>query len=167
MELKKVTRLAMLLSLSIVLSLIECLIPLFNGAIPGLKLGLANTVILVVIYLYSYRDALYLSLMRVIIVSILRTGLFSITFWFSLGGALLSITMMSIAHKFKKLSIIGVSIIGAVFHSIGQIIVAMIILNTNSMLLYLPWLLLFSIPTGITVGIISKQILTYLEKHKI
>lgn len=167
MKLKKLSRLSMLLALSIVLSLIESLVPLFSGIVPGLKLGLANTVIIVVICLYSYKDAIYLSLTRVLLVSILRTGLFSITFWFSLGGAILSVTMMSIAHKFKKLSIIGVSIIGSIFHSIGQIIVAMLILESSKIIYYLPWLLLFSIPTGIAVGIISKQILTYLEKHKI
>ncbi len=167
MELKKITRLSMLLALSIVLSIIESLVPLFSGVVPGLKLGLANTIILVVVYLYSYREAFPLSIMRVLLVSILMTGLFSITFWFSLGGALLSVIMMSLAHNFRKLSIIGVSIIGSVSHSIGQIIVAMLILQSKNIIYYLPWLLLFSIPTGIIVGLISKQMLDYLEKHKI
>ena len=68
MELKKITRLSMLLALSIVLSLVESVIPLFSGIIPGLKLGLANTVVLTVLYLYSFKDAIYLSLLRVILI---------------------------------------------------------------------------------------------------
>lgn len=167
MELKKLTRLAMLLSLSIVLSIIESLVPLFNGIVPGLKLGLANTIVLLVIYMYSYKDAMFLSIMRVLLVSILRTGLFSITFWFSMGGAILSVIMMSLAHRLNKLSIVGVSVIGSVAHSVGQIGVAMLILQSYSIVYYIPWLLLFSIPTGIIVGLVSKQMLDYIEKHKI
>lgn len=164
MEIKKITRLAMLLALAIVLNLIESVIPLFNGMIPGLKLGLANTITLVVLYVYSFKDALYLSLFRVLLVGILRTGLFSITFFFSLGGSLLSILMMYIVKK-TKLSIVGVSIVGSISHSIGQIIVAIIILNNDAMFYYLPWLLLFSIPTGIITGLISKELIKYFQNR--
>lgn len=164
MELKKITRLSMLLALSIVLSLVESVIPLFSGIIPGLKLGLANTVVLTVLYLYSFKDAIYLSLLRVILIGILRTGLFSIPFFFSLGGALLSIIVMSIFKK-TKLSIVGVSVLGSIFHSIGQIIVAFLILNNNTMFYYLPFLLIFSIPTGVITGLISKELIKYLKSN--
>lgn len=164
MELKKITRLSMLLALSIVLSLVESVIPLFSGIIPGLKLGLANTVVLTVLYLYSFKDAIYLSLLRVILIGILRTGLFSIPFFFSLGGAFLSIIVMSIFKK-TKLSIVGVSVLGSIFHSIGQIIVAFLILNNNTMFYYLPFLLIFSIPTGVITGLISKELIKYLKNN--
>lgn len=164
MEIKKITRSAMLLALAIVLNLIESVIPLFNGMIPGLKLGLANTITLVVLYIYSFKDALYLSILRVLLVGILRTGIFSITFFFSLGGSILSILMMYIIKK-TKLSIVGVSIIGSISHSIGQIIVAIIILNSKVMFYYLPWLLIFSIPTGIITGLISKELVKYFENR--
>lgn len=164
MELKKITRLSMLLALSIVLSLVESVIPLFSGIIPGLKLGLANTVVLTVLYLYSFKDAIYLSLLRVILIGILRTGLFSIPFLFSLGGASLSIIIMSIFKK-TKLSIVGVSVLGSIFHSIGQIIVAFLILNNNTMFYYLPFLLIFSIPTGVITGLISKELIKYLKNN--
>ena len=163
---KKFTRLTMLLALSVVLNIIESFIPLFNGNIPGLKLGLANIIILIVLYMFSFKDALYVSLLRILLVGILRTGLFSMTFFFSLGGALLSLCSMFIAKK-TKLSIIGVSIVGSIFHSIGQILVAILIIKNMYIIYYVPWLLLFSIPTGILVGFTSKTILNNLENRKI
>jgi len=159
MELKKYARLSLLIALSVVLSLIESIIPIFNGLIPGLKLGLANTIILFTLYKYTVKDCIYVSIIRVFIVGILRTGIFSINFFFSLGGALASIGMMYIFKKIKKLSIIGVSIIGSIFHSVGQIIVALLFVRNINMLYYLPLLLLFSIPTGIITGIISKELI--------
>ena len=163
---KKFTRLTMLLALSVVLNIIESFIPLFNGNIPGLKLGLANIIILIVLYMFSFKDALYVSLLRIILVGILRTGLFSMTFFFSLGGAFFSLCSMFLAKK-TKLSIIGVSIVGSIFHSIGQILVAILIIKNMYIIYYVPWLLLFSIPTGILVGFTSKTILNNLEDRKI
>lgn len=154
---KKFTRLTILLSLSVVLNIIESFIPFFNGIIPGFKLGLANIVTLFVIYEYGLKDALYIGILRVFLVGILRTGLFNTTFIFSVTGCILSIIMMFLAKKIN-LSIIGVSITGSIFHSLGQIIIAMILLN-NNMLYYLPWLLLLSIPTGIIVGLLSKKLI--------
>lgn len=164
MELKRITRLALLLALSVVLNLVESIIPIFNGTVPGLKLGLANIVILFTLYKFSFRESITLSIMRVILVGILRTGLFSVSFFFSLGGAFLSIIIMYIFKKITKLSIIGISILGSIFHSIGQIIVACLLINTTSMIYYLPWILLFSIPTGIFTGIMSKQLLNAYDK---
>jgi heptaprenyl diphosphate synthase len=163
---KKFTRLTMLLALSVVLNIIESFIPLFNGNIPGLKLGLANIIVLIVLYMFSFKDALYVSLLRILLVGILRTGLFSMTFFFSLGGAFFSLCSMFLAKK-TKLSIIGVSIVGSIFHSIGQILVAILIIKNMYIIYYVPWLLLFSIPTGILVGFTSKTILNNLENRKI
>lgn len=163
---KKFTRLTMLLALSVVLNIIESFIPLFNGNIPGLKLGLANIIILIVLYMFSFKDALYVSLLRILLVGILRTGLFSMTFFFSLGGALFSLCSMFMAKK-TKLSIIGVSIVGSIFHSVGQILVAILIIKNTYIIYYVPWLLLFSVPTGILVGFASKTILNNLENRKI
>ena len=164
MELKKYTRLSLLIALSVVLSLIESVIPIFNGYIPGLKLGLANTIILFVLYKYTVKDSLYVSIIRVLIVGVLRTGLFSINFFFSLSGAILSIVMMYICKKTTKLSIVGISVIGSIFHSLGQIIIAIISIKNINMIYYLPWLLLFSIPTGIITGIISKELVKYFNE---
>ncbi len=161
---KKFTRLSMLLALSVALNVIEASLPLFNGYIPGLKLGLANIVTLFIIYKFSLKDAFYVGILRVFLVGILRTGLFSTTFFFSLSGVLLSIACMYLAKNLFKLSIIGVSIIGSIAHSIGQIITSILLLQMTSMIYYLPWLLLFSIPTGILVGIICKQLVKFYDE---
>ncbi|MBE6151736.1 MAG: Gx transporter family protein [Firmicutes bacterium] len=164
MEIKKITRLSMFLCLSVVLNIIESFIPLFDGSIPGIKLGLANVIVLIVLYLYSFKDAMYISILRVLLVGILRTGIFSVSFFFSFGGAVLSVLIMWLVKK-TRLSIIGVSIIGAISHSIGQILIAIILIKNFYIVYYIPWLLLFSVPTGILTGIISKYSLNYLENR--
>ncbi len=161
---KKFTRLSMLLALSVALNVIEASLPLFNGYIPGLKIGLANIVTLFIIYQFSLKDAFYIGILRVFLVGILRTGLFSTTFFFSLSGVLLSIICMYLAKNFLKLSIVGVSIIGSIAHSTGQVISSILLLQMTSMIYYLPWLLLFSIPTGILVGLICKQLVKFYDE---
>ncbi len=161
MDNNKISKMAMLLSFSVVLSLIESFIPLFSS-VPGIKLGLANIVIIFVIYKYSLKDALYISILRVILIGILRTGLFSISFFFSLVGALFSIFTMYIL-KSSKLSIVGVSIGGSISHSIGQILVAIIFLNNINIIYYLPILLISSIITGFIIGILGMKLINYYE----
>lgn len=162
MEIKKISRLSMLLALSVALNIIETFVPLFNGIIPGLKLGLANIVILISIYIYGFKDTLLLSILRVFIVGILRTGLFSMSFFFSLSGAILSICMMFVAKKFSKLSIIGISIVGSLSHTIGQILIAVIFYNIN-MIYYMALSLILSIPTGIIIGFLAKEVKKTLD----
>lgn len=155
----------MLLALSVALNIIETSLPFLNDYIPGLRLGLANIVTLFVLYQFSFKDALYVGILRVFLVGILRTGIFSTTFFFSLTGVLLSILFMYLAKRFLNLSIIGVSIIGSIAHSTGQVLASIFILQMSSMIYYLPWLLLFSIPTGILVGILCKQLVKFYEQN--
>ena len=162
---KKFTRLSMLLALSVALNIIETNLPLLNDYIPGLRLGLANIVTLFILYQFSFKDALYIGILRVFLVGILRTGIFSTTFFFSLTGVLLSIIFMYLAKRFLNLSIIGVSIVGSIAHSTGQVLASIFILQMSSMIYYLPWLLLFSIPTGILVGILCKQLVNFYEQN--
>lgn len=159
MNTKNIAKISMLLSISVVLSLIESIIPIFNGTVPGIKLGLANIVIVFSLYYLSFKEAIYITILRVIIMGILRTGLFSISFFFSISGALLSIITMYIAKKITKLSIVGISIIGSIFHSIGQIIIAIIFLSNINIIYYLPILLISSVITGFIVGIISNKLI--------
>lgn len=165
MEIKKITRISILLSLSIVLSIIESLIPIFNGIIPGLKIGLANIAIMVALYVYGIKEATFISIARIFIVGLLRTGLFNITFLFSLGGAIFSLIFMFIFKKINVFSIIGVSIIGSIMHTTGQIIVALLFIKNMNILYYLPILVLFAIPTGILVGYISKSLINNLKER--
>lgn len=162
---KKFTRLSLLLALSVALNIIESFLPFFNGIIPGLKLGLANIVTIFVLYEFGLKDAFYVGILRVFLVGILRTGIFSPTFFFSMLGAIFSITAMFIGKKILHLSIMGVSVLGSIFHSIGQVCMAILLLQMKTMIYYLPWLLLFSIPTGILVGIACKPLMKYYEEN--
>ena len=161
MDNSKIARNAMLLSISVVLALIESFIPIFS-AIPGIKLGLANIVIVFSLYKLSFKDALYISVLRVILVGILRTGLFSITFFFSLVGSIFSVFSMYLV-KNTNMSIVGVSVVGAIAHSIGQIIVAIIFLSNINIIYYLPILLISSVITGIVIGLLSEKIIKYYD----
>ena len=161
MDTKKIAKLSMLLSISVVLGLIESFIPIMNGIVPGIKLGLANIVIVFAIYELSFKDAIYISVLRVLLIGILRTGLFSISFFFSLSGALLSIVFMFLAKEYTKMSIVGVSVVGSIFHSVAQIIVACIFLSNINIVYYLPILLISSIVTGLIVGSISSKLVEY------
>ena len=145
MNTKKISKISMLLSISVVLALIESVIPIFSGIAPGIKLGLANIVIVFAIYYLSIKDAIYISILRVILMGILRTGLFSISFFFSLSGAVLSVVSMYFTKKMTKMSVVGVSVIGAIFHSIGQICIAVLFLSNINIFYYLPILLISSV----------------------
>ncbi len=161
---RKFVRLSLLLSLAIVLNIIETSIPFFGGQIPGLKLGLANIVTLFVLYKFSFKDALYVGILRVFLVGMLRTGLFSTTFLFSLTGVIISIVMMFLFKRF--FSIVGVSIIGAISHSVGQLVMALVLINTN-MFYYLPVFIVVSIITGTVIGILCKHLLEHFESDLI
>ncbi len=157
MKTRDITKIAILTSICVVISILESLFTFIGDIVPGLKLGLANIVIIFALYEYDFKTAFLVSIIRVLIVTLLRTG-FGINFFFSLSGAIFSIIFMYIFKK-TRLSIIGVSIIGSVFHSIGQVLVGMLLLDNYNVIYYLPYLLLFSIPTGIVIGIISKKMI--------
>ena len=163
MKTKDITKIAILTSICVVISIIESYFTFIGDTIPGLKLGLANIVIIFTLYEYNFKTAITVSLVRVLIVALLRTG-FGINFFFSLSGAIFSIIAMYLFKK-TKLSVIGVSIIGSLFHSIGQVLVGVLFLNNYNVMYYLPYLLIFSIPTGIVIGIISKKMLDSASKY--
>lgn len=161
MKTKKITMLAMLAAISVVIAILESFIPFIGNIIPGLKLGLANIIVIYTLYRYGFKDAIIISLIRVFVVALLRTG-FGINFLFSLGGAIFSILSMALIRK-TKLSMIGISIIGSVFHSIGQVLVGILIIDNYNIIYYLPYLLIFSIPTGLIVGIMARKIFDYTK----
>lgn len=162
MKTKDITIIGILTAMSVVIAIIESYFTFALDFIPGLKLGLANIVIIFALYKYNFKTALIISLVRVFIVSLVRTG-FGLNFFFSLSGAIFSIIAMTLARK-TKLSIIGISVIGSISHSIGQVLIGMFLLNNSNVIYYLPYLLLFSIPTGIIIGIIAKKLLDGTKK---
>ena len=151
---RKLIYLSLLSAIGIVLGLFESEIPI-PVAIPGARLGLSNIVVLVTIVAIGYKEGFFVSIFKTIILGIV-TGAVS-SFFFSIGGAILSSISMILAHKFlrKYLSLIGISEIGSFFHNLGQVLVACFIMKTTTILAYLPLLVILGIFTGYFVGLAS------------
>ena len=146
---KHIARYALLVALAMVLSWLESLI-VFPGLLPGMKLGLTNLVVIVALYRMSLRDAAMVSLARVALVSMTFGNAYS--FFYSLAGAVLSLTVMTVLKRSDRFSILGVSIAGGVCHNLGQLLVAMAVLGTARLGWYLPWLLAGGVLAGAAVG---------------
>ncbi len=161
-RLKKILQMSAFLSLSVIFQIAETfiIIPFF---LPGIKLGLANIITIVVLYIYGTKAAFKIGLMRVVLSGILRNGL-GINFLFSLMGMLLSVSASSFLKKSNRLSVVGVSIGGANFHVIGQIMVASFIYKTNLLYVsYLPYMLLVTLITGSVTGYLAERILKRVD----
>ena len=148
-----------LLAFALILSYVESLFPFYFG-VPGMKLGLANLVIILTLYLYGAKEALLLNVMRVLLAGFLFGNLYVILY--SMAGALFSFLFMFILMKTDKFSIIGVSIAGGVFHNIGQTLVAMWVIDTLGVLYYVPALLVAGMITGALIGLIAATVKPYL-----
>ena len=158
MNVKKITLMSVLIAAAVVIGILESFIPSFG--IPGIKLGLANIVILVSLYELGPKEAAVISFLRVYLAALLKGSILSMGFLMSLSGAVLSYLVMLIFYLFiKKFSIVGVSVIGAMFHSLGQILIAMLYLSTTSMIYYFPFIGVSSLITGIIVGFVSLAII--------
>ncbi len=154
----KIAILGVLTAAAIVIGIVESYIP--SIGIPGVKLGLANIMILVTLYELGILEAAFVDLLRVVVVGLVRGTIFGMGFFMSLTGAVLSLGIMIVFYLLiKKFSIIGVSVIGAIFHVFGQILVAMIYLGTSYVFYYLPVIALSAIVTGVLVGITANLII--------
>ena len=153
MKTKRIVSLSVLLAMAIVLAYVESLIPALP--IPGSKLGLANIITLVVLYLYSEKDALTISLLRIFVVGLIRGTIGFPTFWLSLGGGILALVMMIIFKRLKIFNKVSVSIMGSLGHALGQILVAMVVLSTPELAYYFPFIFMIAIPTGIFTGLVA------------
>lgn len=147
---KRLTSLALMVTLALILSYIESRIPAFV-AIPGVKVGLANIVVVFALYKLGMKEAITISIIRVFLISILFGNPVSMVY--SLAGAVLSLTVMFILKRFTPLKEIAVSVSGGIMHNVGQIAVASVILETNVVVYYLPFLILSGIIAGIAVGV--------------
>ncbi len=158
---KRVAVFALFTALAFTLSFLETLIPI-NVGVPGVKIGLANLVVVAALYLLDEKEAFAVSMIRILISGLLFTGAFSLLY--SFAGGILSFSVMLLAKKSEKLSVLGVSVLGAAVHNIGQIIVAAIVMQTAKIVYYLPVLLISGVIAGIIVGIISKILVERLSK---
>ena len=164
MKTKKVAMLGLTIALAMIMSYIEVLVPL-SFAVPGIKMGLANIVIIFVLYKFGIKEAALVSLLRVILVSLLFSNVMAM--WYSLAGAVLSLSVMWVLKKIDKFSVIGVSVAGGVMHNVGQIIMAIILLGTEQIAIYLPVLIITGTVTGIVIGIVSGLVINRFKNIRL
>ena len=156
---KKTAYLGLCLALALICSYVEALIP-FSIGIPGVRLGLTNIVIVGVLYLSIWRDALFVSVSRVLLAGCFFGSLYSILY--SFAGALLSLFVMAIIKKTEKLHLISVSAAGGVAHNVGQFLVAALVVENYRILYYLPVLFLVGMVTGVLIGVAAASVLKRL-----
>ena len=164
MKPKRIAYLGISVALALILSFVEArlafFIPLYGAY--GIKVGLANLVIVFLLYKTSVGEAAAVSIVRVALSSLLFGNLQ--IFVFSLAGAILSIAGMWLMKKFTKFSYITVSVVGAILHNLGQIAVAILWTQTEEIMLYFPILLVTGTVAGVVIGLISGMLLKRLEK---
>lgn len=148
-----------MISISIVLSIIESTISVFFFTIPGMKLGLANIATMVVVFSLDRKSGLLVAFLRIFLVGLIYSGLFTPTFWISLSGGALAVFVL-VALKGTKLSIYTISVISALMHMVGQIIAAMIVVKTPTLIYLLPYMILLSVPAGLLTGFLAKKIIS-------
>jgi len=165
MNLRKTILLGILIAIAIVLSIVESLISLSFFVIPGVKLGLANIVTLLVLYAFGEKEAATVVIIRILLVALISPVSTLISFALSLGGGLAALVVMILLKKMKSISILTVSVFGALAHMIGQISVAIFVLDSPTLIYYLPYMILLSIPTGLITGYVGKRLVPFFKQR--
>lgn len=156
---KKTAYLGLFLALALVCSYVESLIPFYFG-IPGVKLGLTNAAVILMLYVMGAKEAFTVSMLRIVLAGFLFGNLFGILY--SLAGGLLSFLCMVLLKRTGKFKIISISAVGGITHNLGQTVVAAIVVENINLFYYFPILLLAGIVTGILIGIAAQEILLRL-----
>ena len=148
---RKLAYLGLCTAVALILAYVEVLLPPLYTAVPGIKLGLPNIAIIFVLYRYGVRYAAAVSFVRMAVVALLFGN--PMTFVYSLAGAALSLLVMSLLRRLDFLSVVGVSVAGGVFHNVGQILMAMLLLGTAELGYYLIVLAITGTISGVFVGL--------------
>ena len=164
-RIKRITFLALCTSVALLLSYVEMLVPPIFTGIPGIKMGLPNIAIMLVLYRIGAKEAITVSFVRIVITSILFGNI--TMFWYSLAGAVLSLAIMIVLKKLDFLSTVGVSVAGALMHNVGQILVAMLLMQTSAIGYYLIVLSITGTISGIFVGLCGALVIKRLSKIEI
>lgn len=159
---KRISNYGLLIALAFIFSYLESLIPV-SGPVPGIKLGLANVVVMITLYKLGAKEAFAMAIVRVILVGLTFSNVSMMMY--SLAGSLLSCITMILLKRTKKFSMVGVSVLGGVMHNVGQIIMAIIVLGTIQLYYYLPVLIISGIVAGVLIGILGTQIIKHLPKE--
>lgn len=185
---RKTVELGFFLALALILAYVESLIP-FSFGIPGIKLGLPNLIVLLLLYRenadqnntdqrggisqreihqidsdqsrMNQKDAILVNVLRIVLSGFLFSNLYTILY--ALAGALFSFAAMILGRRFRCFSMIGVSVLGGVFHNIGQIIVAMLVVETFYVGYYIPYLIVSGTVTGAVLGIVALELIPYIH----
>ena len=154
-KIKKTAFCGLVLALALIAGYAENLVPV-AVAIPGIKLGAANSVILILLYMVGVKEAFLVNISRALLSGFLFGSMSSI--FYSLSGAVLSLVVMTLLKKTDRFSISGVSMAGGVFHNIGQLTMAALVLETTAVWYYLPVLIITGSITGFLIGSLSGEI---------
>ena len=147
--------------LLLVFGLIERQFPL-TAAIPGVKLGLANSVLLYSLYMLGIRQSVVLMLLKALMSWLIYTNMNAM--FYSLAGGVLSLLAMIILYRVQGVSIVGVSAVGAVFFNVGQILMAVVMLGTPQLIVtYLPILMISGVVTGVLMGVVAQMVMKHLK----
>ncbi|MCU6761302.1 Heptaprenyl diphosphate synthase component I [uncultured Roseburia sp.] len=158
---RNVAFIGVFLALALVCSYVESLIPFYFG-IPGMKLGLTNIVIIIMLYCMGTKEAYLISVLRVLLAGFLFGNMFSILY--SLAGAMLSLSIMTLLKKSSLCKIITVSTIGGICHNVGQLIVAALVVENYNIFYYLPFLLIAGFITGLVIGIAAQETILRVKR---
>lgn len=159
----KVAYFGLFTALALIFSYVEALIP-FSIGIPGVKLGLANLIVVIALYKMNIKEVYFLAVARVVLAGFMFGNMFSILY--SLAGGLLSVTVMYFLKKINGLSLIGVSIAGGVAHNIGQLIVAVFVVSSLNIAYYAPVLIIAGVITGMLIGIAALEMLKRIKTFR-
>ncbi len=152
----------MLIAAAMILSYIETFIPVF-AAVPGMKIGLANIVVVFALYSMGTKQAAAISAVRILLVAFSFGNLFSMAY--SLAGAVLSLAVMALMKKSGAFGVAGVSVAGGVCHNIGQLILAAFLLETSRLMYYLPFLIISGAVSGTAIGILAAVVIKRMNKN--
>lgn len=164
-HIRKTAVLSILTTVALVLSYVEAILPPIWAAVPGIKIGLPNIIIIFILYKTGLKDAITVSVIRLFLVALLFGN--AMTLLYSAAGAILSIALMTLCKKINLFSMVGVSIVGGVAHNLGQILVAMAIFETSQIGYYMLVLAVTGTIAGVFVGIAASIILKRFQKIKI
>lgn len=156
---RRISLSAMLLGLMLILGYVESLLPSFS--VPGIKIGLSNSVLLFAVYMLDIPTAFCLMLLKVMLSGILFSGFSAMMY--GLAGGMLSMIVMSLLYRFGKFSPIAVSMAGGVMHNVGQVALAMLILHTRQLLYYMAVLMLAGLICGALTGYCAIQVMKHLK----
>lgn len=162
---KKVALLGVLTSVALVLSYIEAILPPIWSAVPGIKMGFPNIVIIFILYRFGVKEAAIVSFIRIFIVALLFGNVMTLAY--SCAGAFLSVVLMAIFKKVNAFSVVGTSIVGGVAHNLGQILVAIFLFDTVQIGYYMAVLAVTGTIAGVFIGLTGAFLLKRLEKYSI